>query len=498
MASTLTSRVAQSSRPPGRHDLRSPSGDANLTVLNALLIAAPPAVLLADAVASGVSESAALAYVMIWAATLGAAAIVNRTPAPFDVMRFRFGGVFVVAFVLTMLLGAPSVFSEFYDTPSAWPYLISLIGGFIATVLGFVLGDRYPCASDSAEPAEIPARAATWTALALAAVGLLGLAAYLVVAPTIPLLDVLGGAGGLELTQAREESLTLLQTPAVAYVFDFSRTTLLPAAAAVLVIVSWRRRSWAIGALAVSMVLIALFAAALTTEKSTVGRVVLVLAVAVFISSDRRPTWRWLVPIAVVFLLFPFAISRATNSNLNSNADIAEVLGERMFRVPTNVHYHYVAYVDEDLKAWLLGRTIPNIGTMSPGPAVELTGEVQARIFPGAVVRGNANGSYLSNFYADFGMVGVLFGAFATGLALAWLDRVAISWLAPPFSAVFRAVTVVQLLFLTSSSVFNSVLQFPFGNLTLLVVFGFVSMIWLPVREIVRYGGPYVDMNADT
>jgi oligosaccharide repeat unit polymerase len=467
-------------------------------VLNALLLIAPPAVLLADSVASGVSEPAVLAYVMIWAATLVVVAIVNRNPEPFDVMRFRFGGVFIVAFLLTMLLGAPSVFSEYYDTRSAWPYLISLLGGFIVTVLGFVLGARIPDRGERAEPAEIPARTAIWTAIVLAAAGMLGLGAYLVVAPTIPLLDALGGAGGIELTQAREESLTLLQSPAVSYLFDFSRTTLLPSAAAVLLLVGWRRRSRMIGALAALLTLIALFAAALTTEKSTVGRVILVLTIAAFISSGRRPTWRWLVPIAVVFLLFPFAISRATNSSLNSNAAIVELLGERMFRVPTNVHYHYVAYVDEDLESWLLGRTIPNLGAVSPGPAVNLTGDVQARIFPEAVVRGNANGSYLSNFYADFGMIGVLLGGLLTGLMLAWLDRVAITWLAPPFSAVFRAMTVVQLLFLTSSSVFNSVFQFPFGNLTLLVVFGFVSMIWLPVREIVRYGGPYVDMKADT
>ena len=68
--------------------------------------------------------------------------------------------------------------------------------------------------------------------------------------------------------------------------------------------------------------LLALLAAAVTTEKSPVGRLILVLLFTVWIS--RRSSsmrWRSLLVAGVLFVGFPFAIGRLSNSQLNSNSE---------------------------------------------------------------------------------------------------------------------------------------------------------------------------------
>ena len=155
--------------------------------------------------------------------------------------------------------------------------------------------------------------------------------------------------------------------------------------------------------------------------------------------------------------------------------------------MPPSVHYHYIAFVDSDLHELLGGRTIPNVGKFAAGPNVVITTEVQKRIFPDAEVQGNANGSYISNLYADFGWLGVVAGSVATGVLIVFLDSVNRRRLPRSIGIPLQAVTAVQLVFITSVSVFDSIFQFPFGNIGLLAAFAVFLHLWLPLRRRVVY-----------
>lgn len=466
----------------------------------AMLVGLPVLVGLGDALLTGVGVAEIVGYSAVTATALFVASIILTAPSAFDLRTFRLGGVFVVAYEVTMLLGAPSVFAEHRDEPSSWLFLFTVCAAFALTTVAIAATSR----PGTGRRTDRPHRRLTdfdveRITTVLSAAGLLVLALYLVVTPVIPLVEAIRGRGSTELAVARERALTQLGSPMISYLFGATRDVLLPAAAAMCLYQLLHRpsvlRFARFGIVGVG----ALAAAAATIEKSPVGRLVLVLFLTVWIGSARVLRWRAAAIVLILFVAFPFAVSRLSNSPLNSNATIATSLGERMFRVPANVHYHYIAYVNSDIDQFLVGRTLPNVGRFAPGRAVTITEEVQRRIFPDAAVEGNANGSYISNFYADFGLIGVGVGSILTGLLIGLLDRVNRSGLPPPLGSPLQAVTAVQLVFLTSSSVFDTIAQFPFGNLGLLAFIALFLWVWLPMRRRVVYSGlPNAPVNAST
>lgn len=455
-----------------------------------------------DAVVTGVGPAELFGYLAISASGIIVAAIVASAPATFDLRVFRLGGVYVVAFEVTMLIGTPSVFGEHRDDPSGSMFLFSVCAAYVATTFAIAAAGARDSPRDRRDAlvhaaTRVPESAIDRTANVLSMIGVLVFIVYVSLTPVIPLFEAFEGSRATELAQAREQALTQLRLPLLSYLFGAARDVILPAAAATcLYQLLHRPTGWRFARFCV-VGIVALLAAALTIEKSPVGRLIVVLFLTTWIGSSRVLRWRTVGAVVILFVAFPFAVSRLSNSPLNSNAQIASTVGERMLRVPANVHYHYIAYVDSDIDQFLVGRTLPNLGKFSPGPDVTITEEVQRRIFPDAVVEGNANGSYISNFYVDFGVIGLLLGSLVTGLligALDWINRRA---LPRPLGVALQAVTAVQLLFLTSSSLFDTIAQFPFGNLGLLAIIVLFVYVWVPLRRPVSYrGGPKAAANA--
>ncbi|MGD9702347.1 MAG: oligosaccharide repeat unit polymerase [Acidimicrobiia bacterium] len=470
---------------------RSSPGPLDPTTVVSVIVGLPLVVLVGDAVTTGVDEANVFAYAAIQATALLVGALVASRPVPFDLRTFKLGGIYVLGFELTMLIGTPSVFGEHARERSAAMFLASVCIAFVLTtaVLAFVPSTA---SADWSGPG-VSDRSVDKVARALALVGLLVLGAYVVLAPVLPLVEVLSGARSSDLALAREQALTRLSSPLLSYLFGAVRDIVLPAASAVLLIQLLRNPGFVRFVRFSIVFLAAVFAAAVTTEKSPVGRLLLVLFLTVWIAHRNSLRWRSLLLVAVLFVGFPFAVTRLSNSPLNSNAAIASGIGERMLRVPPNVHYNYIAFVDEDLDQLLAGRTLPNIGKFATGPNVAITAEVQQRIFPNAEVQGNANGSYISNFYADFGMLGVVGGSIVTGVVIAALDRLNRRHLPMALGIPLQAVTAVQLLFLTSNSLFDSILQFPFGNIGVLAAMIAFVHLWLPLgRRVTVPRAPHV------
>jgi oligosaccharide repeat unit polymerase len=466
------------------------------TTVVTLIIVLPLLVLVGDASVTGIDTATAFAYVAIFATALFVGSLVASRPGAFDMRDFRLGGVYVLGFELTMLLGAPSVFGVHAREHSSAPFLVSVCVAFVLTAGAIALLPSQP--SPWVGGTEVSPRDVDKVARVLAIVGLVVVGVYVVLAPVLPLVEALRGSRSADLGLAREQALTRLSSPLLSYLFGAVRDILLPTAAAILLAQVLRHGTTRRLAAFVVVFVAALFSAAVTTEKSPVGRLLLVLFLTAWITRRRTLRWRSVLIVAFLFVGFPFAVTRLSNSPLNSNAAIASGIGERMFRVPANVHYNYIAFVDEDLGELLAGRTLPNIGKFATGPNVVITEEVQRRVFPDAEVQGNANGSYVSNLYADFGLLGVVGGSIVAGLAIAVLDRINRSQLPLSLGIPLQAVTAVQLLFITSNSLSDSILQFPFGNIGVLVgVIAFVH-VWIPLRRPVTLHAPTAVRGART
>jgi oligosaccharide repeat unit polymerase len=466
------------------------------SILTWALLLLPLAVLAGSTMFGVITAAKLFGFMAIIASSVFVAALTAVRREAFDLSQFRLGGVYVAAFLVTMLLGTPNVYDRYADTPSALTFLATVCVGFVLTSLSIAL---MPCGHAHRFSLDDSERSTKRIGLSLAAGCCLVVGVYVLFSPVLPLIEVFRGARTTDLAAAREQALTNLSSPTLAYSFAFVRDIAFPVAVGMLAIWAFRRRTLARLVVVMLVGAVAALTAAITTEKSPVGRLILVVTLAVWIARRATLRWRALVLALLFFIIFPLAISRLSNSSTSSNLTVIKVIGQRVVEVPANVHYNYVEYVDVHLGTYLGGRTIPNIGVLAPGPDVNITADVQDQIFPDAVVRGNANASYLSNFYADFGWVGILLGSTATGLLISLLDLMNARYLPGALGTTMQALTAVQLLFLTSVSVFDAILKFPFGNLGIVALFTFLAALWAPITNRVSYRpGPNAAANAST
>lgn len=441
-------------------------------VVVALCGAAPLVALVHLAVAP--SAWLAAGYGAVWGTGVLAAVPVATRWEVFDVAAFRAPGVFAVSFYGLVLLGAPTVFdaqrgdlaSSRFLAASCLGYLITL--GVASLVEPGVARDATPRRART--PLLLPG------ILAMLGIVVVVLGLYYAVAPSVPLLDALGGARQSELRQGRQDALSTLPNEQVAFLFGFVRVVLLPFLTATLLVWWLRSRRLVVAVAGLSVGAVAAVTSMLTLEKSPLLRLLVILAITVAVERRLRVRTIHVLVVVVVAMSFPFVVTVLNNSATTSNADIASGLARRAFVVPSEVSELYFEWAPEETDGFLGGRTIPHFSKLTAEGPVNAAGEVYVSTYGDARLSGgNANASYVSFLWVDFGWVGVLLGSAGVGLAIGLLQHGVDRLRATVFGPALQAVLSSQTIFLAMTSVFATVLQVPYG---VLAVLGAVILLW--------------------
>ena len=486
-APLLEPRIA----PEGRVNEISPRHVSNLPPrwVASVVIGLWPVFLLVLHVALTDGEPSA-PWMMGWIAVLATCALgayALTLSDGFDLQRLQLPAVFAVAYPVFVMTGVPDMTEQHFGSAG-----VDRLPFASAVAYACVLGGAR--AVGSLGKAQRLRRLVRTSALQrvvvvisiLFGLGLLGY--YMSYAGTPPLFRLLQGARGPELARARQSALVDLSNPLVRYGFNFVRLYVLPVAAAALVVQWTRVRTLSSAIASLAMFSLALFAAALTLEKSPVMRLAVVVGLAVALGSDIRLKLRWMLLGVLVAACFPIVVLSLSNPGSGLSA-VLRLFIDRIFIDPARVIFFYLDWAPENSGGFLGGRLLPFVGGRA-GPAVPVTQIISSRIFPTATVQGNANVAFVGNFWVDFGWWGVVIGSVFTGVALACIQRVLDAMRASALGLAVAALFAVQVALLTLTSVFDAVLSVGMGLIDVLV-FAYVWVRMLGRAPSRATGRPY-------
>lgn len=356
--------------------------------------------------------------------------LMQKAVRVFDLTRLTFPGFTYISYVTMIWL--PAFFIYFQITPAnssfkIYPgahlatYLFAAQSILITVPVGMLIInklllfktdeiDRYYSA-----PIDETVASISWPVYAMFLSGALMLTfMYFRNLGSYPVVEMFGNAEWKELAELREETGTAMESQLV-YAFSVLKEAIYP----LLVVIALgyymlkRRLGWLLLFLGVSV--LAITFASISISRGGVATIVLVMASFVYLYKGGIISTRYLV--AAPLLIFSFPILVTLNTNVMTLWDALRTIGIRIFYTPAYVAYVYYEIIPSEVDylygatsgkiAWLFGLDHFNTGLY-----------VLQHTYADAPLSGSAGGAFHADFYANFGMYGVLFGGVFMGALL--------------------------------------------------------------------------------
>ncbi len=236
------------------------------------------------------------------------------------------------------------------------------------------------------------------------------------------------------------------------YLFEWGKALLLPSLMSIS-FVKWRiekDKRW-MGWFFLYLIL-AVFFAALSTAKLPVVTVFLILIVVVFIVYGLKFAVKW-APLAVI-LVFSYPIfERTAKYGVDFLSALKFVVWERIFVIPISTLSLYFEYFPLDA-SYLWGRSIRLVSVLMGEQYFNVANYIFRMKGTYKIETGLSNAAFIGNLYADFGVVGVLLGAFAIGMFLQAVQIIVVRREKNPVSVALYAFLIVLFMKI-------SIIQFP-------------------------------------
>jgi hypothetical protein len=242
---------------------------------------------------------------------------------------------------------------------------------------------------------------------------------------TIPLLYLWRNPGDFwQLALLREDSFKLMDSPFL-YAFYVLRSVVFP----FLVIVSlgmylqtktklWRN-------LFVGTTAAAVFYCSLSAAKLPVAAIVALIGFLIYYYRAGLITRRAVVVLLIIMLIFPLGVIWIGYQGLTDLGDAFYAIGDRLFYLPSEVVYFYFEVFPSQHK-YLQGRSIDKFARLMGWAPFDTPNYVGVYAYPEGLETVSANGAFLADLNADFGMPGVLLGGILTGFVMEWFHIYAV------------------------------------------------------------------------
>ena len=161
----------------------------------------------------------------------------------------------------------------------------------------------------------------------------------------------------------------------------------------------------------------------LTLAKSPVAAIFLTLALFLYYYRGGALSRKAIVVAFVLILFFPLVVVLGVYQGTNVGVWTAlKAIGSRLFYVPAEVLYYYFEVFPNHV-GYLHGRSIDKLAWLLHMRFFDTASYVGHYGFSGpeALETVSANASFIGNLYADFGLLGVLFGSMLAGAIMQWL-----------------------------------------------------------------------------
>jgi len=367
---------------------------------------------------TGIAIVSCLILVLSWA-------LVRRSCYFFHLRRMTITGFWYFSYLAMIFFPAFVVYSD-QEGPYRGPYLFAVESVLITVPLGWWLASA--CSGFRVEEIDLffeqPVERVTADSRLLGRCWvLLGICFVLTVAymfdvETIPLFYLLRNPGAfMEAALLREEAFKLLNSP-LTYFYYITRGLLYPLIILVALgsYLGSRQRKWLIAFLVAAGG--GLFFAALSVAKSPVAVVVLLVGILLYLLKQGRMNRKAIAIILILVLLFPLGV--IVYGYAGDSIGLAVVMvgvGRRLFYLPAEIVYYYFEYFPDQVH-YLHGRSIDKFAHAIGATPFDTTNAVGVYAYPRGLESVSANGAFIADLNADFGMWGVLMGGILAGVIM--------------------------------------------------------------------------------
>jgi hypothetical protein len=358
------------------------------------------------------------------AAMLISALLHIKVGSPFQVRRVTIRSFWFLSYLAMIFFPGFFTYSIELD-PFRRSFLIAIVSVVITVPLGFVLASWF-CKFHESEtdafflkPLEANADPAGVLPLvsALLGVGFVLLVLYLRQVGTVPLFYLLKHPGDYyKLMFLREDSFKLLNSPLM-YAFYLARGLLFP----FLITVSFGYFLWTRHKQWLNAFLIAgasgIFFASLSLAKTPVAVIFLVLALFAYYYRHGSFSYKFVLFSSAIIFAFPLLVMYGVAQDKVGLGTLLQALFDRLILGPSWDVYSYFEFFPAH-RAYLHGASTHALASLFGMPVVNSANLVGLYQEPYGLGSINANGAFISDLHADFGLAGVLIGGVLTGVTM--------------------------------------------------------------------------------
>jgi oligosaccharide repeat unit polymerase len=353
--------------------------------------------------------------------------LMHRLVGLFDLKRLTIPSFFYAIYLTIILIPAFFLYSNEY-TPSRGAFLFGVESVLLTVPLGIWLANRFfhfrkrETVNYFKSPVveELLDRAAVRSFVLFLALALMFVAINIIETPVIPLFFLIRNPGeALAAALLREDSFRLLNSH-LTYVYSVVRASVFP----FLIMVSfgrylqqrqtiWRTLFW------VSLIS-GSFYASLTIEKAPVAAIFGLIFVFYYLFKCGELGVRVTTTAVILFLSFPVTVVllayRGSDEGLTLWAAIQAVM-VRLVYTPAEVLYAYFQMFPAIIP-YQHGAGIAKLAYFMGWKTIDIPNAVGMYMTPGAIDTVHANGCFIGNLNADFGLLGVIIGGVVAGFAM--------------------------------------------------------------------------------
>jgi hypothetical protein len=161
--------------------------------------------------------------------------------------------------------------------------------------------------------------------------------------------------------------------------------------------------------------------ASFSLAKKPVATIFLVLGLFTYFYRNRTITFRKAAAFFCLVFLFPVIVIMFVYAGNDFRApEITQFIADRLLYGPSEVVYYYFE-VFPDHQGYLHGRSIGKLSWLMGMKYFDTPNYVGHYAWPGRLESINANGAFISDMNADFGLPGVLLGGLVAGGIMQWI-----------------------------------------------------------------------------
>jgi oligosaccharide repeat unit polymerase len=367
--------------------------------------------------------SVAVSIVSLW--------FMQATTRIFDLRRPSIPGVWFFCFVSMCWIPSLLIFMEvtpegysytIYPGRHLYTFLLATTSSLLTIPLGVWLANRvfHFKATDARkyfESATVPTTEGSRAYECLLAAALALTALYFCEVKEWPVVAMFRDSGNFAyLALLRDESFSALDSHFV-YAYSVLREALYPflTALAFANYLATKKRKWLL------MFLLSLAAgimfASISIARGPVATILLVVTACWYLCRSGKVSSKQIVLGLALVLAFPVLVSLLVSALDTTIFDAVKIVFVRLCYGPAYVAYVYFEVIPKEIH-FQYGATIGKLAWLLGEEHADLPRYVLFTIYPNAFESGSAGGAFFAEFYADFGLPGVLGGGVLMGMVM--------------------------------------------------------------------------------